>query len=63
LLLPKDSADRLILSIAAADGIGGICRAGSDFSVKSVEYSVCLRAGRRGGKEGLSSSASFGNES
>jgi hypothetical protein len=42
----------LISSRAAADGIEGTCRGGSDCKDRSAETSVCLRAGSRGGNKG-----------
>ncbi len=58
LLNPNDNAERLILSRAAADGSGGTPRGSSDCRDRSVEWSVCLRAGSRGGKEGRGASIS-----
>jgi hypothetical protein len=58
LFIPNDRAEHLILSRAAADGTGGTFRCGSDCRDRSVEWSVCLRAGSRGGNEGRGASIS-----
>ena len=63
LLIPRDKAERLILSRVAGGRARDVLGVGLDWQVMLVVWSVCLRAGSRGGKEGRGDSTSSGTAS